>query len=400
MEIEDLYGKVQNLFQAGQLEKAVALAKERSTKSRNEARFHLRWADLLEELGLFDEVILELNFAIRDDPESQDTYRRLSEIYLDNGYPGKAARCYWSIIKQNPAKATNYKQLGQILEEEGDYEKALKVYNVGYEKTGDEVFKALIRSLDFLGSEETLEVAVETTDHIIPAQHNLVTFTTLFAGREGVYARQWVSPTGETGYTPVHEPLTLKATENHILGNMTAGIYPIRLDNTVNFIAFDLDLPKFVVNKTITRESLWKKAIEKAIRDELLLAISGTPVEITMIVTSNLDYPDVITTAMESKRKREIEIKEEAAKQAMELLRVDNRLKIAQKMKITRAAEAEAEATYNLVMGKSLTPEYLRLREIEAKIRLYDNIKDGDKIIITDGASPVVPLINLDSASK
>ncbi len=143
-----------------------------------------------------------------------------------------------------------------------------------------------------------------------------------------------------------------------------------------------------------------RKAIEKAIRDELLLAISGTPVEITMIVTSNLDYPDVITTAMESKRKREIEIKEEAAKQAMELLRVDNRLKIAQKMKITRAAEAEAEATYNLVMGKSLTPEYLRLREIEAKIRLYDNIKDGDKIIITDGASPVVPLINLDSASK
>jgi len=266
MEIEDLYGKVQNLFQAGQLEKAVALAKERSTKSRNEARFHLRWADLLEELGLFDEVILELNFAIRDDPESQDTYRRLSEIYLDNGYPGKAARCYWSIIKQNPAKATNYKQLGQILEEEGDYEKALKVYNVGYEKTGDEVFKALIRSLNFLGSEETLEVAVETTDHIIPAQHNLVTFTTLFAGREGVYARQWVSPTGETGYTPVHEPLTLKATENHILGNMTAGIYPIRLDNTVNFIAFDLDLPKFVVNKTITRESLWKKAIEKVHR--------------------------------------------------------------------------------------------------------------------------------------
>ena len=78
MEIEDLYGKVQNLFQAGQLEKAVALAKERSTKSRNEARFHLRWADLLEELGLFDEVILELNFAIRDDPESQDTPLRCS----------------------------------------------------------------------------------------------------------------------------------------------------------------------------------------------------------------------------------------------------------------------------------------------------------------------------------
>ncbi len=159
-------------------------------------------------------------------------------------------------------------------------------------------------------------------------------------------------------------------------------------------------IARSIVSKYNTTDIRGKRGvIEKAIRNELLLAIKGTPIEITMIVTSNLDYPEVITIAMESKRKREIQIGEEEAKQAIELLKVENRLKIAQKEKITRAAEAEAEAAYNTVMGKSLTSKYLRLREIEAKLKLYDKINDNT-IIITDGASQITPLINLGGRAK
>ncbi len=142
-----------------------------------------------------------------------------------------------------------------------------------------------------------------------------------------------------------------------------------------------------------------RKAIEKAIRNDLLIAIKGTPVEITMVVTSNLDYPDVITNAMTLKKEREIAIGQEKANQAIELLKVKNRLKIAQQEKVTRAAEAEAEAIYNTVMSKSLTTQYLRLRAIEAKLELYKKI-DGNTIIITDGASSVVPLLNIPAGSK
>jgi 3'-phosphoadenosine 5'-phosphosulfate sulfotransferase len=137
-----------------------------------------------------------------------------------------------------------------------------------------------------------------------------------------------------------------------------------------------------------------RKAIEGAIRDELLLAVKGTPVEITMVVTSNLDYPDVITIAMESKRQREISIDQEKAQQAIELLKAENRLKVAQKMKITRAAEAEAEAVYNDIMSKSLNDRYLMLRDIEAKLELYKAIQKNDKIIITDGKG-VTPMLNV-----
>ena len=261
MNDEKLLDQVKVLLQSGENDKAAAMASERDTKSVMDAALHLQWAGVLEDLGLFDELIVELNLAVRDDPENTDTYRRLAEIYLDQGLPEKAGRCFAALIKREPSKREHYYELGRILEEAADYEKALELYKEGFERTGDETFNTLIRSLGFLSAEGTPKEPVEVGDQIIPSQHHLVTFTTLFAGREGVYARHWASPTGETGYTPVHEPFTLKVAENHILGNITIGVYPIRMDNTVNFIAFDLDLPKSLIAKAITSESQWKKAM-------------------------------------------------------------------------------------------------------------------------------------------
>ncbi len=129
--------------------------------------------------------------------------------------------------------------------------------------------------------------------------------------------------------------------------------------------------------------------ITKAIQEELLKLTNGPdcPMMITMVVTSNFDYPDIITAAVEKSREREIAIKEEQAKQAVELLKVENRLKIAEKEKITRVAEAEAEAAYNKILANGLTPEYLELRRLEALATLYESVGVGDKVIITDGSS-------------
>ncbi len=133
-----------------------------------------------------------------------------------------------------------------------------------------------------------------------------------------------------------------------------------------------------------------RESITKAIKDQLLASIKGTPVDITMVVTSNFDYPDVITKAMEKKRQREIEIQEEKARQAMELLRVENRLKLAQKSKIMRVTEAEAEAAYIRILGKALSNNFLKLKDIEARVKLYEKVAAGDKIIMTGGNTPIM----------
>lgn len=142
-----------------------------------------------------------------------------------------------------------------------------------------------------------------------------------------------------------------------------------------------------------------RSTLQKAIQKDIIEGVKKTPLEVTMITTSNFDYPDVIEKAMTKKREREISIGEERAKQAMALLQAENRLKIAQKMKIVRAAEAEAEAAYVKIRGESITDKYLRLKDIEAQMKLYEKVGAGDKVIITNG-NEVSPLIDSRGAPK
>jgi hypothetical protein len=130
--------------------------------------------------------------------------------------------------------------------------------------------------------------------------------------------------------------------------------------------------------------------IEKVVLAQLIKAVEGTPLEVVTVSTSNFDYPDVITKAVEKKRTREIELQEEKAKQAMELLRADNRLKIAEKMKIVKAAEAEADAAYINILGKSLNANYLAWKRIERDVKLYERVGPGDKVIVSGSALPIV----------
>lgn len=170
-----------------------------------------------------EEVILELNLALRDDPESGETCRRLAEIYLDQGQPLKAAHVWGALLKRRPQDPQPYQELGRALEEAGEFVKARQVYQAGLERTGASLFQDHLKFL-----EEPREPPAEPPPAapLLPQAHHLVAFLGLFAGREGVYARQWVSPTGESGYTPIQEPWTPKVAENHILATSPRGSIP------------------------------------------------------------------------------------------------------------------------------------------------------------------------------
>ena len=88
-------------------------------------------------------------------------------------------------------------------------------------------------------------------------------FRNLFKGREDVFAKYWVSrKTGKKGYSPVcknewiphicrkpcetcgnkeYVPLDDFWIEKHLRGDIIIGIYPIQLDDRVNFLTFDFD---------------------------------------------------------------------------------------------------------------------------------------------------------------
>ncbi|MGC8658914.1 MAG: CRISPR-associated primase-polymerase type A1, partial [Desulfomonilaceae bacterium] len=258
--------QVRAAVDAGLAEEALDIARVRQTREVVDADLHLAWADILEEMVATDDVIFELNLALRDDPERISTYERLAEVYLDQGQPQRAARVLARLVEKWPDDSHHYEVLGAAFKEARQFEKAREIYEAAIQKTGDTRFKGFLKELGFLERPETNQSGVSTNGpgQIVPARHNLITFTTLFASREGVYARQWVSPTGESGYTPIQEPLSPTVAENHILGNYTIGAYPVRLDNTVNYLAFDFDVAKFAIAKAISSEKLWNSVISKA----------------------------------------------------------------------------------------------------------------------------------------
>lgn len=131
--------------------------------------------------------------------------------------------------------------------------------------------------------------------------------------------------------------------------------------------------------------------IQKEILRQLSEGLKGTPMSLQMVATSNFDYPEIITKAVEKKRQRELQIQEERANREIELEQARNRKEIALEMKAVRVAEAEAEAAYNQVFGASITSNYLRKIELENQRVLYENAEDV-QLVITDGKSPMIPI--------
>lgn len=110
------------------------------------------------------------------------------------------------------------------------------------------------------------EIATQTIDKHSPPSAKIILFQTLFAGREDIFATRWEnSKKGISGYSPAcgnewvpgicQKPkikcsacknkdflkLNSQAIENHLRGNIVAGIYPLFPEETCWFLAIDFD---------------------------------------------------------------------------------------------------------------------------------------------------------------
>lgn len=130
--------------------------------------------------------------------------------------------------------------------------------------------------------------------------------------------------------------------------------------------------------------------IKRSIVEAMKEASKTSPMMITQISVSNFDYPDAIEDAMEKKKEREIAIETEKKDQAIKILKADNRMKLAQKMRSVRAAEAQAEGAYMSILGKHVNKNFLTWKKIEADKLLYERVGPGDKFIMDANKATVM----------
>lgn len=216
---------VQNHLLLSEFERAIEVLGEIDCSNVHDVAFHIHVARLAEDAGKLDRAVLEYNHALRDEPSSIEALRRLAQLRADMGQTARAVRCLEKLLELVPDDPEAVTDLRWLKESEGSAEPLVVPW--------DE--EESIRSAD-----------VPLTFY----EADAIQLTTRFAGREGVYARQWTSPSERTGYTPVHEPFTPAVARKHLLGDITVGIYVVRLDQTVGFLAFDLDLARHVLERS------------------------------------------------------------------------------------------------------------------------------------------------------
>ena len=214
--------------------------------------YHLRKAKEAETLGDFQKQRIELELYQRDGGFDKEPLLKLLELYGDEGKRKNYKKLLKRLLQNYPEDAEFKQKLKEFLEIENDYE----------------YFK------EFL-SEEDIPVYSEETTVVIPSEEVILKFLELFSGREGVYARMWHNSDNSISYSPVQQPFNFQVAKNHLLGNYTVGVYPIRIDNTVIFSVFDIDIKKSYLEDALYNESEFRKlksgALEtaKAIKEVL-----------------------------------------------------------------------------------------------------------------------------------
>ncbi|MBI2567091.1 MAG: tetratricopeptide repeat protein [Candidatus Schekmanbacteria bacterium] len=240
--------RARDAWEAGDAAAARELVAREDMLERRDPALHMALGALAEEIGELGRAVREYNLVVRDDPDSVEAWRRLGQLRADHGQLDRAVRCYERLLALAPEDAEATMHLARWQRDRGHPDEAQDVLAAAHGRTADQrLGEALSRARREARNPaaETDPPAAGAPAGAMPTEGDAINFCTLFGGREGVYARQWAAPGGATGYTPVSEPFTPAVAMQHLSGNITVGIYPVRLDRTVNFLAFDLDAAKY-----------------------------------------------------------------------------------------------------------------------------------------------------------
>jgi len=257
-----LASEVDALMELGDL----ASARARASTWRPEgadAETCARWGERFERLGMVREALQAYHHAVRQSPRPE-WYARLAELYLDLGKWSAAEEYLQAAIEAGATDPRVFLRLGEILEEREALDAARQVYQTGLERTQHPEIRTRLKRLP------ALPTAPDAVFGRRPGEADVALLAQYFQGREGVYARQWVDRQGRVGYQPVHEPLTLRVLRQHLDGDLTCGVYPVRLDGTVFFAVWDVDINRNVLEKYFRRPDrlteLARVAHETAVR--------------------------------------------------------------------------------------------------------------------------------------
>lgn len=105
--------------------------------------------------------------------------------------------------------------------------------------------------------------------------------------------------------------------------------------------------------------------ISSELLDAILPAIKGTPLEMSDIALANIEYPILVTEAVEKAKERELDIKREQAQAEIDLTKKENALRLEEADYQIRITRAKAIRDENKLISEGVTPQLLEFRRLE-----------------------------------
>mgnify|MGYP000014474148 CR=1 FL=1 len=102
-------------------------------------------------------------------------------------------------------------------------------------------------------------------------------------------------------------------------------------------------------------------------------AMEGTPLEVSDVSLGSITYPEVITKAVDLAKQRELQIKQEEAQAAIDLVKKENEKRLAQADYDIEITKAKAIRDKNKIIAEGVTSDLLELRKWEVMESLGNN---------------------------
>ncbi len=224
----------------------------------------LKMADDAEANGDVEASLRLFRLAASRPEAPAECWYRLGRLLADLGQAHEALKALEGALHRDPAHLEALDLLVEVAPLADGHDLVLQALDRAREaQVPDAVLRPLRHQAHRAAAEPLPEADIlpEPPDlEVLPDDADLVRFMAFFGGREDVYARQWYSSGRDRGgYSPVHEPLTPSVLRRHFLGEVTLGVYPIRLDGTCVFAAVDLDIPPPVLDAARADASLARR---------------------------------------------------------------------------------------------------------------------------------------------
>ena len=130
-------------------------------------------------------------------------------------------------------------------------------------------------------------------------------------------------------------------------------------------------------------------SLSESIGAVIVSALEDSPIEVGNVTIGDIDYPEIVTAAIQAAEERRLAIQQEEAQQAIEMLKRQNARLLAQEEYETRMIQARTIRDENRVIGEGVTPELLELKRLEYMTLLADKAGEGTVYVPTEFAGSV-----------